>query len=232
MVYRERGASVGAGKIFRGTMTTSEMAFSLQKDEADPVPATAVSGPSSFADPAGLGLAAFALTTFVLSCVNVGLLPGTVEPIVFGLALFYGGIAQFAAGMWEFAKGNTFGATAFTSFGAFWMSFWYLTTATDLSAAGADAGKGVGVWLFAWGIFTLYMTFAARKTNRSVFFVFVALTVTFLFLSIGAYSGTVAFTRVGGGLGLITAFLAWYASFAVVANSTFKRAVLPVGPAA
>ncbi|TFD16148.1 hypothetical protein E3T26_04870 [Cryobacterium sp. TMT1-21] len=200
--------------------------------EANAAPAAVVSGPASFADPAALGLGAFALTTFVLSTVNAGLLPATVEPIVFSLALFYGGIAQFAAGMWEFAKGNTFGATAFTSFGAFWTSFWYLATATDLSAAGADAGKGVGVWLFAWAIFSLYMTIAARKTSMAVFLVFVVLTVTFFCLSIGAYSGVVAFTRVGGWLGLITALLAWYASFAVVANSTFKRNMLPVGPAA
>jgi succinate-acetate transporter protein len=76
------------------------------------------------ADPAPLGLAAFALTTFFLSFVNAGLVPATVEPVVFGLALAYGGAAQFAAGLWEFAKGNTFGATAFCSYGAFWLSFW------------------------------------------------------------------------------------------------------------
>jgi succinate-acetate transporter protein len=210
-------------------MKSNNTAFPLETDAA---PATVVSGPASFADPAALGLGAFALTTFVLSSVNAGLLPKTVEPIVFSLALFYGGIAQFAAGMWEFAKGNTFGATAFTSFGAFWMSFWFLATSTDLSAAGADAGKGVGVWLFAWAIFALYMTIAARKTNMAVFLVFTVLTVTFFCLSIGAYSGIVGFTRVGGWLGLITALLAWYASFAVVANSTFKRTMLPVGPAA
>src|SRR6476620_11804697 len=79
------------------------------------------------ADPAPLGLAAFALTTFFLSCVNAGWVPASVEPVVFGLALAYGGGAQLLAGMWEFAKGNTFGATAFSSYGAFWISFWWLT---------------------------------------------------------------------------------------------------------
>ena len=79
---------------------------------------------SHIADPAPLGLAAFALTTFILSVVNAGIIPATVEPVVFGLALVYGGIGQLLAGMWEFAKGNTFGATAFSSYGAFWISFW------------------------------------------------------------------------------------------------------------
>ncbi|HEY8717382.1 acetate uptake transporter [Pengzhenrongella sp.] len=186
--------------------------------------------PTPSADPAALGLAAFALTTFVLSFVNAGLLPATVEPVVFSLALFYGGIAQFAAGIWEFANKNTFGATAFCSYGAFWMSFWFLARFTDLSGAGADAGKGVAVFLLAWGIFTLYMTIAARKVSTAVFSVFVLLTVTFFALAIGDYTGVVAATRIGGGLGIATALTAWYASFAVVANSTYKRTVLPVGP--
>src|SRR6185369_14793172 len=81
---------------------------------------------AAIADPAPLGLAAFALTTFVLSSVNAGLLPATVVGTVFGLALFYGGIVQVFAGLWEFTKGNTFGSTAFCSYGAFWLSFWYL----------------------------------------------------------------------------------------------------------
>lgn len=190
----------------------------------------AVRPAAPLADPGALGLAAFALTTFVLSFVNAGLLPVTVEPVVFGLALFYGGIAQFAAGIWEFANRNTFGATAFCSYGAFWLSFWFLARFTDLSGAGSDAGKGVGVFLLAWGIFTLYMTIAARRTSIAVFGVFVFLTVTFFALAAGDYTGTIGFTRVGGGLGIATALLAWYASSAVVINSTHKRIVLPVGP--
>jgi len=102
------------------------------------------------ADPAPLGLAAFALTTFFLSFVNAGLVPATVEPVVFGLALAYGGAAQFAAGLWEFAKGNTFGATAFCSYGSFWLSFWWLTAhLADYKIPAADVGKGVGLYLVA-----------------------------------------------------------------------------------
>ena len=118
------------------------------------------------ADPAPLGLAAFALTTFVLSTVNAGWLPATVEPAVFGLALAYGGIGQFAAGIWEFAKGNTFGATAFCSYAGFWMSFWWLTGHTDFgSAPASDVDHAIGMYLLIWGIFTVHMTVAASRVS-------------------------------------------------------------------
>lgn len=199
-------------------------------DRTTSTPGRAAVAAAPPADPGALGLAAFALTTFVLSVVNAGILPATVEPVVFGLALFYGGLAQFVAGVWEFANRNTFGATAFCSYGAFWMSFWFLARFTDLSGAGDDARKGVAVFLFAWGLFTLFMTFAARRTSIAVFLVFVVLTLTFFALALGDYTGTTGFTRAGGVLGLITALLAWYASSAVVINSTHRRTVLPVGP--
>ena len=115
--------------------------------------------------------------------------PATVEPVVFGLALAYGGIGQFAAGIWEFAKGNTFGATAFCSYGAFWVSFWWLTGHTDRSTPpAADAHKGVGLYLLAWGIFTAYMTVAATRVSGAVLAVFVLLTITFLLLAIGEFA--------------------------------------------
>ena len=195
-----------------------------------PTPSPPAAPGSFLADPAPLGLAAFALTTFVLSVVNAGLVPSTVEPVVFGLALAYGGLAQFAAGLWEFAKGNTFGATAFTSFGAFWISFWWLTGHTDLTAAKEDAAKGIGVYLLAWGIFTLYMTFAATRVSTAVLVVFAALTLTFFVLAIGEFAGSDGWHRLGGWLGIVTALAAWYASFAGVSNFTFKRMVLPTGP--
>ncbi|MGH3448268.1 MAG: acetate uptake transporter [Nocardioidaceae bacterium] len=182
------------------------------------------------ADPAALGLAGFALTTFVLSVVNAGWVPSTVEPVVFGLAFAYGGIAQFAAGLWEFAKGNTFGGTAFCSYGGFWLSFWYLTGHTDLSAAGGDAHQGIGLYLLAWGIFTLYMTVAASKTNSAVLAVFVLLTITYFLLAIGEFAESDGWTNLGGYIGILTALAAWYASFATVTNFTFKKTVLPMGP--
>jgi len=182
------------------------------------------------ADPAALGLGGFALTTFVLSVVNAGIVPDKVEPVVFGLAFAYGGIAQFAAGIWEFAKGNTFGATAFCSYGAFWLSFWWLTGHTDLSGAGSDVNKGIGLYLLAWGIFTLYMTIGALRVSGAVLLVFVLLTITYFLLAVGEFTTSSGLTKAGGYVGLLTAIAAWYASFATVTNFTFKRTVLPTFP--
>src|SRR5919205_1384552 len=103
--------------------------------------------PTPLADPGPLGLAAFALTTFVLSMFNAGLVSKAGEPVVLGLALAYGGIAQFAAGMWEFRTGNTFGATAFTSYGAFWISYWALVHFYLAKIPEADAGHAIGLYL-------------------------------------------------------------------------------------
>ncbi len=183
------------------------------------------------ADPAPLGLAAFAMTTAVLSAVNAGWVPATVEPVVFGLALAYGGIGQFIAGIWEFAKGNTFGATAFVSYGAFWVSFWWLTGHSGLDKVPAgDVGKGVGLYLLVWGIFTLYMTVGASKVSFALLAVFVLLTITFFLLAWGEFAGSDGIHKAGGYLGLATALSAWYASMAGVLAFTHKKAVLPVGP--
>src|SRR3954453_14392012 len=118
------------------------------------------------ADPAPLGLACFALTTFLLSLFNAGLLPAAGQPIVFGVALAYGGVAQVLAGMWEFRKGNVFGATAFTSYGAFWLSFWAFVTfyANDIPDAAARA-TAVGWYLIGWGLFTLVLWVASLRTT-------------------------------------------------------------------
>ena len=152
---------------------------------------------------------------------------------MFGLAIFYGGIGQLLAGMWEFTKGNTFGATAFSSYGAFWLSFWWLNEHTDLGGASAgDAGNGIGTYLLVWTIFTAYMFIASLRTTGAIAAVFLALALTFLFLCIGEYAASSGWSKTGGWLGLITAVLAWYASFAVVTNSTFKKTVLPVVPLA
>jgi uncharacterized protein len=197
---------------------------------AEAAAAEGVSRGAHIADPAPLGLAAFALTTFFLSFVNAGLVPETVEPVVFGLALAYGGGAQFVAGMWEFTKGNTFGATAFTSYGAFWLSFWWLTAHLEsYKIPEADAGKGLGLYLIAWGIFTAYMTVAASRVNGAVLTVFVLLTATFIILGIGDLNAADGITKVGGYVGIATALAAWYASFAGVTTFAFKKPIVPVG---
>src|SRR4051812_44732146 len=182
------------------------------------------------ADPGPLGLAAFALTTFVLSFFNAGLVSDKAEPVVFGLAFAYGGLAQFLAGMWEFRTGNTFGAVAFSSYGAFWLSFWaYVQFYADKIPA-ADAGHAVGLYLIAWGIFTTYMFVASLRTTAAVAGVFILLAITFFLLGIGDAGAHTGITKLGGWFGLAAALVAWYASFAGVANATFGRVVLPVRP--
>ena len=196
-----------------------------------PTTAPAPSFGSQFADPAPLGLAGFALTTFMLSSFNSGLAPKSAEVVVLGVALFYGGIAQLFAGMWEFAKGNTFGALAFSSYGAFWMAFWYLVShGKDLPTTGTDAAKGIGVFLLAWTIFTLYMTVVASRISGVLFMLFAVLLVTFAFLTVGELGSSPNMTKIGGYLGLVTAFVAWYASFAGVLNNTAKKVILPTWP--
>jgi succinate-acetate transporter protein len=207
---------------------------------------------STLADPGPLGLAGFAATTFFLSVVNTNMLGTSVQNSVLGLALFYGGIAQLLAGMWEFAKGNTFGAVAFSSYGAFWLSFWYLVNhvlagyvatlkgpAKDIPPHFLpDVLHSVGLYLLCWAIFTAYMTVAASRTTGAVFAVFVLLTLTYIALVIGFFAESVpdfaansnGWIHAGGWLGIITAAAAWYASFAAVVNATFKRVVLPVFP--
>ncbi|MEA2287926.1 MAG: uncharacterized protein QOJ21_3969 [Solirubrobacteraceae bacterium] len=186
--------------------------------------------PTPVADPGPLGLAAFALTTFVLSMFNAGLVSEKGEPVVFGLALAYGGLAQLLAGMWEFRTGNTFGAVAFTSYGAFWLSFWAFVQFYEAKVPTAETGHAVGLFLIAWGIFTAYMLIASLRTTAAIALVFLLLTATFLVLGIGDAGGNASITKLGGWLGLATAVAAWYASFAGVTNATFGRVVLPVRP--
>lgn len=216
--------------------TEGEFGGSPQRDETETRPV--VAGPS-LADPAPLGLAAFATTTFILSMINANFVGGgvaTAAGIVAGMAFAYGGIAQFAAGLWEFRNGNTFGATAFCSFGMFWLSFYLLlhVTASDLPKTEADSA--IGLYLWAWGIFTAYMWVASLRTTAAVSAVFILLAITFILLGIGnsALAGTTSLTnntiKIGGYVGLVTAVVAWYASMAGVVNDTWGRTVLPVFP--
>jgi succinate-acetate transporter protein len=181
------------------------------------------------ADPAPLGLAAFAMTTFVLSMFNANLVDKHGAAVVLPLALAYGGIAQLIAGIWEFRTGNTFGAVAFCSFGAFWLSFWALNVFYAKMITG-NVGHAIGLYLWAWAIFTTYMAVAALRVSGAVLLVFVLLAATFILLAIGAVGAHETVTHWGGYLGIATAAAAWYASFAAVVNSTFRRTILPVIP--
>ncbi len=180
------------------------------------------------ADPGPLGLAAFAGTTFVLSLMNANLVSAAGIGAVLGLAFAYGGLAQLLAGMWEFRTGNTFGAVAFTSFGAFWISFFFILRIVPSTAITLH---GLSAYLWMWAIFTTYMFFASLRTTGAVALVFLLLAITFILLAIGDMGGGhSSITHAGGFVGLATAIAAWYASFAAVMNATFGRVVLPVYP--
>jgi succinate-acetate transporter protein len=183
-------------------------------------------------NPAPLGLSGFALTTFILSLFNAGFLDASHNGIVIGLAVAYGGIAQFAAGMWEFRTGNTFGATAFTSFGAFWVSFALLQIGTGLvkGVNVPDAGA-VGWYLVGWGIFTGIMALGSFRTDLITAGVFVLLFATFIVLGLGALQGNSNIGHLGGYLGLATAAVAGYRALAhILASFNNGKNVLPVFP--
>lgn len=182
------------------------------------------------ADPGPLGLSAFAVTTLVLSAVNADLVPVSIKTIVLSLALFYGGAVQVMAGMWEFRKNNTFGATAFSSYGAFWLSYWGLSVFFKPAAGTpkADLDTALGLFLLAWTIFTAIMLIAALRTNGALILTFVALTITFILLMLGHFLQSATFEQMGGYFGLVTAGLAFYTAFAGVVNETWKRQVIPV----
>src|SRR4051795_11158274 len=208
------------------TFTQRERITGPRQQEETAAPPTV----NPIADPGPLGLAAFALTTFVLIMFNAKLMGAGGEPIVFGLALAYGGLAQLLAGMWEFKTGNTFGAVAFTSYGAFWISFWAFVQFFEKDVPKADAGHAVGLFLIAWGIFTAYMFIASLRTTAAIATVFFLLAVTFFLLGIGNAGAHTNIIKAGGWVGLATAAAAWYASFAAVTNSTFGRVIMPVRP--
>lgn len=183
---------------------------------------------SSIADPGPLGLACFALTTFCLSMVNAGFVDKSATIVVIALALIYGGATQILAGMWEFKKNNVFGATAFASYGAFWISLGVFDLLATLQLVTVPA-QGVWLFLLAWTIFTFYMWVGSFGTNRALLVTFTLLLVAFILLTIGATGNHAAHT-LGGYVGILTAIAAWYASAAGICNTVFGRIVLPVGP--
>ncbi len=189
-----------------------------------------VEGPR-VADPAPLGLAAFAMTTFALSLGNANVW-GPGADAALALALAYGGGVQLLAGMWEFVRKNTFGALAFSSYGAFWIAYYVFVKFVLPGVRVVDAPEAVGVFLLGWTIFTFYMIVPSLRVSGAVAVVFVLLTVTFVLLTVGAFQTSTNWTKAGGWVGVATAAAAWYASFAGVVNETFKRPIVPVFPLA
>jgi uncharacterized protein len=187
------------------------------------------------ADPAPLGLAGFALTTFLLSGHNASFIP---DVIWIGPALFYGGLVQLLAGMWEFRNRNVFGATAFSTYGGFWLGlgiFVVLISTTALGKGITDVDSGLAWFLLAFAIFNTYMLLWSMRVSGAVFVVFLTLEITEILLVIGffnlAHGGTPWWLHAGGWAGIVTAAAAWYASAAGVVNGMSPTPVLPVGAA-
>jgi succinate-acetate transporter protein len=190
------------------------------------------------ADPAPLGLAAFALTTFLLSGHNASFIP---DAIWVGPALFYGGLAQLLAGMWEFRNRNVFGATAFSTYGGFWLGLGSVVVLADVSKtfagglAGSNLTNALAWFLIAFAIFNTYMMLHSMRVSVAVFFVFLTLEITEIVLAIGffniSHGGTEWWLHAGGWCGVVTAAVAWYTSSAGVVNAMASGVVFPVGAA-
>jgi succinate-acetate transporter protein len=188
----------------------------------------AVPGPG-IADPAPLGLAGFALTTFLLSAANAGWMTHATGNAWLGYAFAYGGLCQLLAGMWEFRNRNVFGSTAFSTYGGFWigLGLWALLVAPHASAA--QAGHDLGWILLAFAIFNTYMLLLSTQVNMAVFVVFLTLEITEIVLFIGGFMGSSGLTKAGGYIGIVTALCAWYTSAAGVSNGLAGVIRLPVG---
>jgi uncharacterized protein len=195
---------------------------------ADEAPAV----PAPIADPAPLGLAAFALTTFLLSAANANWMGAATGDSWLGYALAYGGSIQLLAGMWEFRNRNVFGATAFSTYGGFWIGlFLWVQFVAPHAASAAAASHDLGWILLAFAIFNTYMLIMSTQLNIAVFGVFLTLEITEIVLFIGNFTMNSSVVHIGGVIGVITALVAWYTSAAGVANGIGGRITLPVGPA-
>jgi uncharacterized protein len=193
----------------------------------DPEATSAARAVPPVADPAPLGLAAFALTTFLLSAKNAGWTDGTDAWL--GYALAYGGLVQLLAGMWEFRNRNVFGATAFSTYGGFWigLGLYVLLVAPDAKAA--QVANDLGWILLAFAIFNTYMLMWSTQVNMAVFSVFLTLEATEVLLFLGNFADSENIIKLGGYVGVVTAAAAWYASSAGVINGMLERVLVPVG---
>jgi hypothetical protein len=183
------------------------------------------------ANPAPLGLMGFGLTTLVLSFVNANIVGGGPAsfPIVLGMAIAFGGTAQLLAGMWEFRTGNTFGAVAFSSFGAFWISFFFLVSFNVAELPKTEVLSALGLYLWMWGIFTGLLFLCTFASPRALSLLFLLLTITFILLGIGNSGASSSMIHAGGYFGIATGAVALYIATADIMQAVYKRPVLPVG---
>lgn len=180
------------------------------------------------ANPAPLGLLGFGLTTILLNLHNAGFFP--VNAMIIGMGLFYGGMAQIVAGYMEWKKGNTFGTTAFLSYGFFWLSLVAIWLLPKLGLSAAADPVSMSYYLFLWGVLTFTFFIGTLKLNRALQLVFGTLTILFMLLALGDYTGSATITKIAGFEGIICGMLAFYTAVAQVANEVHKKIVLPLGP--
>ncbi len=181
------------------------------------------------ANPAPLGLFAFGMTTLMLNLVNAGAVEKSTTALVLAYGIFFGGLCQLLAGMWEFAKNNTFGATAFTSYAAFWMGFalWHILSDNGVMSGAAQFQDGLAAILAAWALFTGLMFVGTLRLSRALQALFATLTILFVLLAAGEYSTTVH--KIAGWEGLLCAAIAIYTAWALLINEVWGRRVLPLG---
>jgi uncharacterized protein len=215
--------------------TTDALASATAQPEAKP----AGQQGGAWGNSAPLGLAAFAVTTFMLSTINAKLMPAPITPVVFGVALMFGGLTQLIAGIIQFRIGNAFTGVLFSTFGAFWLSLYAIAEfflkdvvgATPLATA-ALQGQAVGLFLFGFGAFTVWILIAAFRTNIMVVAALAGLAATLFVLGAGNYNGNGLTIETGGYMGLVVAALAAYIGLAELCEITYQRAVLPLFPLA
>jgi succinate-acetate transporter protein len=180
------------------------------------------------ANPAPLGLLGFGLTTVLLNIHNAGYYE--LNSMILAMGIFYGGLAQIIAGIMEWKKNNTFGTTAFTSYGLFWLSLVGLLFLPKLGLADATSKPAFAAYFFMWGLFTFVMFMGTLRINRALQFVFLSLTILFFLLAARDYLGSAAIGTLAGYEGIICGFSAIYAALAQVLNDVYKKVVAPLGP--
>lgn len=184
---------------------------------------------SVLANPAPLGLMGFGMTTVLLNLLNAGIISSTAWSMILAMGIFYGGIAQIIAGLMEFRKGNTFGTTAFTSYGLFWISLVALLIFPKLGWYGVPDGASMAAYLAMWGVFTAYMFVGTLNKNRAIQFVFASLAILFFMLAVADFTGIAWMKTLAGLEGIVCGFSAIYLACAEVLNEAHGRKILPIG---
>lgn len=180
------------------------------------------------ANPAPLGLLGFGMTTILLNVHNAGFIP--MSAMILAMGIFYGGIGQVIVGIMEWKKNNTFGTAAFTSYGLFWLSLVGLLVMPKMGWAEAASPKAMAVYLLLWGIFTFFMFIGTLKQNRALQVVFGTLTILFVLLAIGDWTGNASIQALAGFEGILCGFSAIYAAVAQILNEVYGKVVMPIGP--